>query len=75
MKGMMSILLIAFVSVSLAGCAGKEKMCGYTKDYSCPNYGNRICGPKIKYKCDYICDNCYGKEEACQACWACIKSD
>lgn len=69
------ILLSVMAALLLAGCGGIEKMCGYTMNYNCPNYGNPICGPSIKYKCDRYCDVCNASEKECKACWACIKND
>lgn len=75
MRALKLVLFSICSVVWLSGCIGVEKMCGYSMNYNCPYYGNSICGPRIKYQCDSICDKCNATEKGCQACWACINHD
>lgn len=75
MKRMYIMLVGLGCLILMSGCVKVERMCGYSKFYCDPYYNNGACGPRITYRCDFVCDACASNEPACQACWACINTD
>ena len=76
----MKTAVIFFLGLSFLGLLTScmpcvETRCGYQKDYGHPYYGCDKCGPRIKYRCDYICNTCLGNEPSCKACWSCINNE
>jgi len=68
-------LSLLCITATIMGCVKVEKMCGYTKYYCNPYYGKGACGPRITYRCDFLCNACAGNEPICKACWSCINTD